>query len=69
MFRFYKYFSKNPARSLVPSNTQWLSTKSKKLDENLKKKLLFYIENELPDKNLEIQLKDLKNSIKSQVFE
>ena len=39
----------------------------KKLNEKIKKQILYYIENELPDKQLETELKPLKNSIKTQV--
>lgn len=40
---------------------------SKKLEDKIKKKVQFYIQNELPDLNLENHVADLKQSIKTQV--
>ena len=45
-----------------------LNLSPKKLEEKLKKQVLFYIDNELPDKQLDNDLKPLKTSIKTQVF-
>ncbi|CAF0742537.1 unnamed protein product [Brachionus calyciflorus] len=52
-----KYSSfKEPQKSINP----------KKIEEKIKKTIQFFIENDLPDKNLENQVSDLKKSIKSQ---
>ena len=40
---------------------------TKKIEDRIKKQTLFYIENELPDKQLDNDLKPLKHAIKIQV--
>ena len=41
---------------------------TKKIEERIKKQTLFYIDHELPDKQLDNDLKPLKQSIKIQVY-
>ena len=50
------------------SGTGTKAISSKKFEEKIKKQTLFYIDNELPDKQLENDLKPLKILIKAQVF-
>ena len=45
-----------------------LNLSPKKLEDKLKKQVLFYVDNELPDKQLDNDLKPLKTSIKTQVY-
>jgi hypothetical protein len=50
------------------NSTKPLNLSPKKLEDKLKKQVLFYIDNELPDKQLDNDLKPLKTSIKTQVY-
>lgn len=63
-------FLKITSKSKLTKYSSFISNKndiSKKLEDKIKKKVQFYILNELPDKNLENKVAELKQSIKEQV--
>ena len=47
--------------------SHYSSKSTKKVEERIKIRLNYYVENELPDKSLEAKLKNLKFEIKTQV--
>jgi hypothetical protein len=51
------------------SSCHYSNKPSKKDEDRLKRRLNYYVENELPDKSLEIKLTSLKSEIKTQVMQ
>jgi hypothetical protein len=72
MFKLVQNLSSLTTKNRIVSTSNHLtcfysSRVSKKHEDAIKKKVQYYIENELPDKKLETELANLKNELKTQV--
>jgi len=66
--RFLVKYNQIQLKQIQTNGTTSPNLSPKKLEEQIKKQVLFYIDNELPDKQLDNDLKPLKQSIKIQVY-